>query len=108
MAQAIIIKRIARRTGVKGVPRTTRDEGIRRIEPDENPRAVAKMVLAVVKKRTKRDGNDRQIEWVEVKRLKSGRHKITERVLYRVYRSRSDKKVYVYRGEAHRGPRDEE
>jgi len=108
MAQAIIIKRIARRTGVKGVPRVTRDEGIRRIEPGENPRAVAKTVLAVVKKRTGKDRNDRQIEWVEIKRLKSGRHKITSRVLYRVYWSRSDKKVHVYKGKAHQGPRDEE
>ncbi len=106
MARAIIIKRISRRTGVIGIPRRTQGDGIRRLAPGESPSRVARQVLATVKAKTAKDGHDRQIEYVDIKTLKSGRHKITSKVLFRVYKSSSDKQVHVYAGKAHQGSRE--
>ncbi len=106
MSRAIIVKRISRRTGVVGIPRATSQSGTERLKPGENVGAAARRVLALVKRKVARDGNDRQIELATVETLSNGRHEISSRVLYRVYRSHSDKKVHVYAGAAHQGKRE--
>jgi len=106
LSRAIVIKRISRRTGIKGKPRSTYQTGIRHLKDDERLSIAARKVLAEVKRLVDHDGNDRQIEAAEVITLRNKRHQITERVLYRVYKSESDKLVHVYPGEAHQGSRD--
>jgi hypothetical protein len=106
LSKAIIIKRISRRTGHKGVPRQTIQSGIVRLQDGDDLRNAARKVLTQVKRQTDRDSNDRQIESAEVITLRNGRHRITEKVLFRVYKSESDHLVHVYPGEAHRGTRD--
>ncbi len=105
MSRAIIIQRISRRTGVKGIPRSLVLDGIVRLNEGDDLRDSARKVLTQVKRRVKRDGNDRQINAAEVRTLKNGRHDIRQRVLYRVYKSESDKLIHTYPGEAHQGVR---
>ncbi len=106
MSRAILIKRISRRTGVKGRPRSTIQSGVVRLQEGEDLRDTARKVLTQVKRQVNRDGNDRQIEAAEVRTLRTGRHLISSRVLYRVYKSESDKLVHTYVGEAHQGARE--
>ena len=103
--RAIVVKRIARMTGVLGIPRALSNETIRRLVPGESVAKVRAQVLTAVKKQTKRDGNDRQIELQEVIVPTKGPRRISSKVLLRVYRA-SDKSVRVYKGPAKQGPRD--
>lgn len=99
------MKRIARRTGIKGKPRSLTQTGLRKIEPGQTTRAIASKTLREIKSAVSNDGHDRQIELAEVHELRNRTHAISSRVLYRVYKSESDHQVHVYYGEAHVGAR---
>ena len=102
MSKAILVKQIARRTGIKDRPRATRQTGRVMIQQSENSSVVARKVLSQVKALVRHDGNDRQIELAEVVTIGRNRHDISSRVLYRIYKSESDGLVHVYKGEAQR------
>ena len=107
MARAIIVKQIARRPKhqTRGIDRPTRQTGRVMLETGDVPSKVAQRVLTQVKNATRKDGNDRQIEYVNIITVAGGRHNINSRVLYRVYRSQSDGRVYVYGGTSKRKER---
>ena len=102
MSRAILVKQIARRTGIKNRPRTLRQTAKVMIPDGTRYSPASRKVLSQVKALTRRDGNDRQIDLVEIREMAGGRHSIKSRVLYRVYKSESDGQVYVYQGESQR------
>jgi hypothetical protein len=103
--QAIIVKRIARRTGIKNRPRQLTQSGRTQIPEGSNPRNVARQVLRQVRNLVQHDHHDRQIELARVLTVGRNRHDITSRVLYRVYWSISYEKLVVYPGASHQGER---
>ena len=107
MARAILIKQIVRRPKhqTRGIPLPTRQTGRVMIEQGQVPSKVAQKVLEQIKEKTRRDGHNRQIELVEIREIAGGRHNIASKVLFRVFKSTSDGRLYVYKGASKRKER---